>query len=547
VGLILILRGRRLFVLLIGISIVIQSFSQPVAALEFHVDKLNLELRDFFRAKVENSDRFIDNFNEKADGIVNDSIGAVSFYTRQGFSTLETFTGLSEQNQLYRYSKNNWLKTIGFGLGVLKGTKDFAAGTVSLLAYLESSPARTITLAYNVQERPQEYKEKATGGAAMLAGILANPRPVLGGIYQLGKDSLVDNWTEAQKDPLKMGQLQGEVGVFGASLFVGGGQLKAVSNANKAKNTAKAGGVLEKAVSTETVCTVAGTSDAGILAKASASINNVDLGSLLPDLSLPNLGYYIPTPALAGTGKVFTASLFSPTTKGKGATHLAQKTRGQSTYPLTMSDVEKLFFADMRQPKNALQKFKSFGKGSSFYKLPAETEEQLLAWGHKTYGKWARNLSDEDMELLMDYTLEFYPFNRILRSRAPQPAELEKINRLSSIIQSAPALQEEIIVFRGGSKSILGDLHTLPLEQLEGKVLTDAGFISTSLIPKQAKYFSRGVFMVIKVPKGAKGAYIDATSGFNGEREFLLDHGQEFFINKAVRTHGKKVLLVDLL
>ncbi|MGI6607102.1 MAG: hypothetical protein ACOX2X_08705 [Peptococcia bacterium] len=113
------LRGSRLLILVIVFAVVIQSFSQPVSALEFHVDNLNLELRDFFRAKVEKSDQFIDNFNEKADGIVNDSIGSVSFYTRQGFSALETFTGLSEQNQLYSFSKNNWLKTIGLGLGVI--------------------------------------------------------------------------------------------------------------------------------------------------------------------------------------------------------------------------------------------------------------------------------------------------------------------------------------------------------------------------------------------------------------------------------------------
>jgi hypothetical protein len=541
------IRGKKkIYCLILTIVITILGNLRPVFA--YDLLAIDFSLGDFFRSKVEKNDELIYKVNTLVDQSMQQVRDSIADKTRAGFSSFEQWTGVNEQNSpFYAAYKYQTLQKIGFHLGIAEGVKDIVMGAGSLLVQVDALPARTINLAYNVYDKPQEYKEKATGGAAMLAGVLANPLPVLGGIYQLGKDSLVDTWTEAKKDPLKMGQLQGEVGVFGASLFVGGGQIKAVSAANKAQKTVKTGGILEKAVSTETVGTVAGTSSAGILAKGSASINRVDLGSLLPDLSLPNLGYYTPTPALAGTGKVVTASLFSPTAKGIGATPLVKKSIGPSTYPLAMSDVEKLFFTDMRQPKNALQKFKLFGKGSSFYTLSAETEEQLLAWGHKTYGKWARNLSDGDMELLMDYTLEFYPFNRILRRRAPQPAELEKINHLSSIIQSAPALQEEIIVFRGGSKSILGNLHSLPLEQLEGKVITDAGFISTSLIPKQAKYFSRGVFMVIKVPKGAKGAYIDATSGFNGEREFLLDHGQEFFINKAVRMHGKKVLLVDLL
>lgn len=117
-------------------------------------------------------------------------------------------------------------------MGVLEGTKDFATGTVSLLAYLNSSPSRTINLAYNVKERPQEYKKKVINGGKTVAGILTNPLPLLGGIYQWGKNT----FAEAQKDPLKMGKLQGEAAVFGSTLLLGGGQVKAAGKAGKIKH-----------------------------------------------------------------------------------------------------------------------------------------------------------------------------------------------------------------------------------------------------------------------------------------------------------------------
>lgn len=199
--------------------------SPPVFGIEF-------KLREFFQNKVDTSDEFIKSFNEKADGLVNVSAGLVSLLTRKGFSALEKRTGLSAQNQLYREGKKNNLEKIGFGLGVLEGTKDFATGTVSLLAYLNSSPSRTINLAYNVKERPQEYKKKVINGGKTVAGILTNPLPLLGGIYQWGKNT----FAEAQKDPLKMGKLQGEAAVFGSTLLLGGGQVKAAGKAGKIKH-----------------------------------------------------------------------------------------------------------------------------------------------------------------------------------------------------------------------------------------------------------------------------------------------------------------------
>jgi hypothetical protein len=528
------LRGSRLLILVIVFAVVIQGFSQPVSALEFHVDNLNLELRDFFRAKVEKSDLFIDNINEKADRIVNNSIGSVSFYTRQGFSTLETFTGLSEQNQLYSFSKNNWQKTIGLGLGVIKGTKDFATGTVFLLAYLESSPARTITLAYNVKERPREYKEKAISGGKTVAGILANAGPLVGGIYQWGKSTYV----EAQKDPLRLGQLQGEVGVFGASFFVGGGQLKAIGAANKAQKTGKAGGIFVDA------------------AKTGREASRVDKAGRFTN-KLPNLNGF--------TAKIYGSSILEKATElikrierinfgaylpGLRVTNMAFSGKPPTIVPLqssvAMKSVAQNRYTRVKYPYNEviLQKEQLV----EVYGLPQTTRRQILDWADYKYEKWLTRLTPEQLDVIKIYTGNSHRINRILRGQTEVPItfrERRGMEQLPYVLDTAPILDENIVVFRGGSTSLLGDLVNLPLEEYSGRVLLDKGFMSTSILPSQARFFADEVFEIIRVPAGTKGAYLGRRSILPEEYEFLLYKGQQKKVLDAVEG-SDGIIILDL-
>jgi hypothetical protein len=191
---------------------------------------------------------------------------------------------------------------------------------VSLLAYLDSMPARTVTLAYNVQERPLEYKAKVINGGKNVAAVLQNPLPLLGGIYQWGYHT----YTEAQKDPLKKGQLYGEGTVFVGTFLLGGGQLKGAVSAQQAVKASQTGtlatgklatGTLGKAGAVTKVSssagkavftqggmqattgvaaktgTVAGSASTGILAQVAASLKRMDWGALIPDFSALHLGF----------------------------------------------------------------------------------------------------------------------------------------------------------------------------------------------------------------------------------------------------------------
>lgn len=75
------------------ISMVLLSLSSPAFAFD-------LNIKDFFRNKVEESNNFIARINTKADQIVNISSGMVSLLTKGSFVVLEKRTGLSEQHKI---------------------------------------------------------------------------------------------------------------------------------------------------------------------------------------------------------------------------------------------------------------------------------------------------------------------------------------------------------------------------------------------------------------------------------------------------------------
>ena len=231
------------------------------------------------------------------------------------------------------------MATVGFGLGLLKGTKDFATGTVSLLAYLDSMPARTVTLAYNVQERPLEYKAKASRreNVALFCKIRCH-------FLAVSINGVITLTPRPKKDPLKKGQLYGEGTVFVGTFLLGGGQLKGAVSAQQAVKASQTGtlatgklatGTLGKAGAVTKVSssagkavftqggmqattgvaaktgTVAGSASTGILAQVAASLKRMDWGALIPDFSALHLGFGAATPTLAGPGKVFNVKAHS--------------------------------------------------------------------------------------------------------------------------------------------------------------------------------------------------------------------------------------------
>ncbi len=175
-------KNKRIIVLVIALFLILQFF--PYSALAFSLNDVDSRIKDFFLFKVEKSDRFLHTVNTKVDQNLQRPTELITSLTRGGFSLLEKRVGVNEENKLYKFVKNATLRKTGFKLGVAEGMKDFTMGTASLLVQLNTLPARTINLAYNVKEKPQEYKERLVSKTKILVGALLNPRPVLNSLKQ---------------------------------------------------------------------------------------------------------------------------------------------------------------------------------------------------------------------------------------------------------------------------------------------------------------------------------------------------------------------------
>ena len=87
------------------------------------------------------------------------------------------------------------------------------------------------------------------------------------------------------------------------------------------------------------------------------------------------------------------------------------------------------------------------------------------------------------------------------------------------------------------------DHKTEFLNKLIGQNLEDPGFLSTSVNPRGA--FAGEVEMVIDVPEGYRGAWVEPFSSSPGEAELLLDRGTRLEVYEVVRS-GENGRLVQL-
>lgn len=131
--------------------------------------------------------------------------------------------------------------------------------------------------------------------------------------------------------------------------------------------------------------------------------------------------------------------------------------------------------------------------------------------------------------------------NEALRSGKPMSEDTAaKTKELSAAIQKAPTLKSPILTYRG--VSLDPQAYQQMLDHLSSNnELTMKGFVSSTINPSAAVNFS------LKVGGGTqaagperkqlmfeiaakKGLYVSSVSKFEGEREYLMDHGSRFKI-----------------
>lgn len=185
-------------------------------------------------------------------------------------------------------------------------------------------------------------------------------------------------------------------------------------------------------------------------------------------------------------------------------------------------------------------------KGTSNFKsfIGREAAE---AWAKSVFRNWKNALNASELEAITKYTGSAYGnINAVLRgydstfigNNAKYAEDLANALNKSSI-------PENIRLYRGTSKDMLGALKNTPVDELVGKGISDKGFLSTSLIPEGQ--FSGNLVLKIDAPSGTKGAFIGDLSVLPTEVEVLLQKGQNMLIKEATERNGVLELVVEII
>ena len=157
---------------------------------------------------------------------------------------------------------------------------------------------------------------------------------------------------------------------------------------------------------------------------------------------------------------------------------------------------------------------------ANFHAVPQEQVVELL---RKESQDWIESLTVKEKYAIEKYTYNsgdqkpnrfFERLNAMLRGDASEDKKLREYADSISGTLKKNKLKHDIVCYR--------NIEFNPYEKYSiGTIFTDKQFISTSVTPKAA--MSKQFKLVIFVPKGSRGAYIENISKFPKQREFLLD------------------------
>ena len=168
------------------------------------------------------------------------------------------------------------------------------------------------------------------------------------------------------------------------------------------------------------------------------------------------------------------------------------------------------------------------------------SQDEAEAWGQSNYAAWAGSLNETEAAAVKSYQgMGYVAQNRYLRGQAGGTKGATAAKRTMSALAKS-SVPEDVTVFRG-----YGDRFKLEDMQI-GTEIHDAGFHSTTLNADNA--FSGSFRARIRVPKGSRAAYINASTGVKGyEYELLLQAGSRFRVTGIDRSGYKPIVDMELI
>jgi hypothetical protein len=172
------------------------------------------------------------------------------------------------------------------------------------------------------------------------------------------------------------------------------------------------------------------------------------------------------------------------------------------------------------------------------------SSQEADEWAIHNFGQWIKDIRDSKDNLdrnSVAYLLYAYSgnmniiYNRFLRGfKDFDEDESKEYSRDIAIIAkeiSKFELQDNIIVYRYTNRKWFGYLFQ-GLKPRLGKMFTDKGFMSTTLVPQLLKEFAKNhrynCILKLYLPKGTKGAYLKFDNSILNEQEFLLPLNSTF-------------------
>jgi hypothetical protein len=153
------------------------------------------------------------------------------------------------------------------------------------------------------------------------------------------------------------------------------------------------------------------------------------------------------------------------------------------------------------------------------------------------------NLSGPQANAVTNYSGSGYDnINGVLRGGATYSAE-DAAQRAVHIQDAMRPLTESVLLFRGVySDAFPGLSDSAPFDsvkKLEGKVIREKGFMSTSV--NQGSAFSKPIKLTIEAPVGTPAIYIEKWSSHPNEKEMLLAAGLKYLVVSVTPGDGGKI------
>ena len=174
-------------------------------------------------------------------------------------------------------------------------------------------------------------------------------------------------------------------------------------------------------------------------------------------------------------------------------------------------------------PTNAKERF--YDQNVDHLKLPCDVRESELG----AVGSWTRT----------DYTF----INQYLRNndKGVRPESIQNAEILKKMIDrnvvSKPFTVKRGTDFAAMNRLFGSDAWKKEGYNVSGKIITDPGFFATT--PDLHGGFGGGIQMYIDIPSGAKGVYLGDLSAAPDEKEFLLQCGTEFIVDRVEVKYDK--------